>query len=108
MCLSRVVFVSGDRDSSVHPTLLSTMPYGAVELVEKIECKNHLLRNFRSWVLELSNNTKFPLPPGVPPKDVKAMRREVTKLRTVIRGHMVRLSSAIDKASSKRGGEDGK
>lgn len=36
----------GDGDSSVHRKLLQNRPYGNHQLVQKIECKNHLLQNF--------------------------------------------------------------
>lgn len=35
----------GDGDSSVHKKLIESRPYGPT-LVQKVECKNHLLRNF--------------------------------------------------------------
>lgn len=35
----------GDGDSSVYHKITSTRPYGNV-MVEKVECTNHLLRNF--------------------------------------------------------------
>ncbi|KAF0754755.1 Uncharacterized protein FWK35_00013628, partial [Aphis craccivora] len=37
----------GDGDSSVLKKLLEIVPYGPHQLVEKIECRNHLLRNYR-------------------------------------------------------------
>lgn len=42
----------GDGDSSVHRKLLETKPYGNI-LVEKIECRNHLLRNMCSKLRDL-------------------------------------------------------
>lgn len=42
----------GDGDSSVHKKLLLQKPYGN-DLVQKIECKNHLLRNFSNKLREL-------------------------------------------------------
>lgn len=35
----------GDGDSSVYNKIMENKPYGNL-LVEKVECKNHLLRNF--------------------------------------------------------------
>lgn len=43
----------GDGDSSVHNKLLESRPYGPT-LVQKIECRNHLLRNFSSNLREIS------------------------------------------------------
>lgn len=49
----------GDGDSSVYKQLLKIKPYGNT-LIEKIECKNHLLRNFVSKLREVtSKNLKI-------------------------------------------------
>lgn len=42
----------GDGDSSVYNKLLESRPYGNV-LVEKIECRNHLLRNFSKKIKDI-------------------------------------------------------
>lgn len=42
----------GDGDSSVYRRILETRPYGNL-IVEKIECKNHLLRNFSKKLREI-------------------------------------------------------
>ncbi|XP_034232805.1 uncharacterized protein LOC117640414 [Thrips palmi] len=100
----------GDRDSSVYNTLLEKPPYGSLELVEKIDCKNHLLRNYRSWTIELHGNTKLPLPDHVDPRDqraVTAMKKEMLALRCHIRDNVKRLSNGIAKASTYRGAEKG-
>ncbi|KAK9728158.1 hypothetical protein QE152_g18111 [Popillia japonica] len=47
----------GDGDSSVHKKLLLGKPYGNM-VVEKIECHNHLYRNFYSKLREISNKTR--------------------------------------------------
>lgn len=44
----------GDGDSSVYRRLLQIKPYGN-KLVEKVECRNHLLRNFSSKLREISS-----------------------------------------------------
>lgn len=36
----------GDGDSSVTKRLKEILPYGPHFLVEKIECRNHMLRNY--------------------------------------------------------------
>ena len=41
----------GDGDSSVYPKLLEIMPY-APEEVKKIECRNHILRNYHKHLRE--------------------------------------------------------
>ncbi|KAF2891831.1 hypothetical protein ILUMI_14342, partial [Ignelater luminosus] len=43
----------GDGDSSVHRWLLETPPYGEL-LIEKVECKNHLLRNLCSRLRDIT------------------------------------------------------
>lgn len=42
----------GDGDSSVFRKLLQIKPYGN-KLVEKVECKNHLLRNFGKKIRDI-------------------------------------------------------
>jgi hypothetical protein len=44
----------GDGDSSVYRKLKEVKPYGN-QLVEKVECRNHLLRNFSSKLRELTS-----------------------------------------------------
>lgn len=44
----------GDGDSSVYKKLLRSKPYGNT-IIEKIECKNHLLRNFSSRLRDLTS-----------------------------------------------------
>jgi putative phage-type endonuclease len=46
----------GDGDSSVYAKLSNEKPYGDNILVEKIECRNHLLRNLRSKLNDIINN----------------------------------------------------
>lgn len=48
--------VIGDGDSSVYKKILEARPYKNVT-VEKIECKNHLLRNCRKKLTNLTENT---------------------------------------------------
>lgn len=42
----------GDGDSSVYRKLLQIKPYGN-SLVQKVECKNHLLRNFGKKIRDI-------------------------------------------------------
>lgn len=46
----------GDGDSSVHKRLLEKFP---TKKITKIECRNHLLRNFGTKLLAISKDTKF-------------------------------------------------
>lgn len=50
----------GDGDSSTYKSILDARPYENVT-VEKIECKNHLLRNYCNALSKLSLDTKFPI-----------------------------------------------
>lgn len=61
----------GDGDSSVNKALQSNKPYKHVE-IEKIECRNHLLRNFRSKIITLSKEKSFD-------KDVKSILKAKVK-----------------------------
>lgn len=49
-----------DGDSSTYKSILEAKPYGNL-LVEKIECTNHLLRNFCMKLEELTKNTCYPI-----------------------------------------------
>ncbi|XP_050306062.1 uncharacterized protein LOC126745672 isoform X2 [Anthonomus grandis grandis] len=85
----------GDGDSSVHRKLLQSKPYGNM-LVQKVECRNHLLRNFAKKIREIcnkkrSNSKNVPVP--------LALRKEVLN-------RFLRLRSAITKATTHRIAED--
>ncbi|XP_050540727.1 uncharacterized protein LOC126905245 [Daktulosphaira vitifoliae] len=51
----------GDGDSSVTKRLVESRPYGIEFNIKKIECKNHLLRNYTSKLTAMARNTKYPL-----------------------------------------------
>ncbi|KAL4126400.1 hypothetical protein QTP88_010622 [Uroleucon formosanum] len=51
----------GDGDSSVMKRLQEIQPYGPNFFIEKIECTNHLLRNYASKLNTLAKVTKYPL-----------------------------------------------
>lgn len=48
----------GDGDSNVYKKILDSRPYDDVT-VEKIECRNHLLRNFCNKLKEIALNSKL-------------------------------------------------
>lgn len=54
-------FRKGDGDSSVTKRLSEIMPYGPSFFVQKIECRNHLLRNYGTKLAALTKNTKYPI-----------------------------------------------
>jgi hypothetical protein len=47
-----------DGDSSVHKRLLEAKPYENIQ-ISKIECKNHLWRNFRNKLKNIGSNKNF-------------------------------------------------
>ncbi|CAI6376301.1 unnamed protein product, partial [Macrosiphum euphorbiae] len=51
----------GDGDSSVTRRLQEVMPYGPNFFIEKIECRNHLLRNYGTKLTGIIKNTKYPI-----------------------------------------------
>lgn len=53
--------VLGDGDSSVTKRLNEILPYGNDFRVKKIECKNHLLRNYTTKLSALAKQTEYPI-----------------------------------------------
>eukprot|EP00102_Acyrthosiphon_pisum_P019469 XP_016656679.1 PREDICTED: uncharacterized protein LOC107882602 [Acyrthosiphon pisum] len=51
----------GDGDSSVTKRLHEISPYGRHFYIKKIECRNHLMRNYCSKLTALSKITKYSL-----------------------------------------------
>lgn len=78
----------GDGDSNVHKKILESFPYR--KPVEKIECRNHLLRNFRTKMEELCSRTSNgPL-----------------EMRNKIKQNILRMRIAVVKAMRHRKSED--
>ncbi|KAL4107804.1 hypothetical protein QTP88_018094 [Uroleucon formosanum] len=50
-----------DGDSSVTKRLAESRPYGFNFTIRKIECKNHLMRNYASKLTTLARNSNYPL-----------------------------------------------
>lgn len=48
----------GDGDSSVTKKLNAAKPYGPTQPIKKIECKNHLLRNYLNRLKEITTKRK--------------------------------------------------
>ncbi|KAJ8876702.1 hypothetical protein PR048_021149 [Dryococelus australis] len=65
-----VSILTGDGGSSVHRKLLKTMPYGPNMMVEKVECKNH--------IIDFTKNTKFP----VTSKNI--LKQQIPRFRTAV------------------------
>lgn len=56
-----LLYFKGDGDSSVMKRLKEIMPYGPTFIIQKIECRNHLLRNYGTKLMALIKNTKYPI-----------------------------------------------
>ncbi|XP_069361994.1 uncharacterized protein [Maniola hyperantus] len=75
----------GDGDSSVTSALNESLPYGHCTSINKIECSNHLLRNYCSKLKNLTKKTenKFGL---VPVRLRKTLDLNILRLRKAIKG----------------------
>ncbi|CAG9763450.1 unnamed protein product [Ceutorhynchus assimilis] len=80
----------GDGDSSVYRKLIQIKPYGNT-LVQKVECKNHLLRNFAKKIREICNKNRSNKNIAVS----MALRKEIFS-------KFMRLRTAITKATAYR------
>lgn len=56
----KIFYSTGDGDSSVTKRLHEVMPYGPKFLIQKIECRNHILRNYCQKLMNLTRVTKYP------------------------------------------------
>lgn len=77
-----------DGDSNVYRKLLDARPYINLH-IEKIECRNHLFRNYRKKMISAAKNTKIPI-----------------KSRKLIGQHMLRIQSGIKRAIAYHKNED--
>jgi len=66
-----------DGDSSTYNKLLEARPYHSLT-VEKIECRNHLLRNFCNKLKALSIDTRFPIAAR------KLISKNILRFRTAV------------------------
>ncbi|KAL4097751.1 hypothetical protein QTP88_022473 [Uroleucon formosanum] len=69
-----------DGDSSVCKRLHQTLPYGPKLLVDKIECRNHILKNLGQKISQLIKNTKYP----VHLRNLLNQKQKCNKFRTAI------------------------
>lgn len=56
-----IICFIGDGDSSVTKRLNEVLPYGNDFRVKKIECKNHLLRNYTTKLSAIAKQTDYPI-----------------------------------------------
>jgi hypothetical protein len=80
--------IVADGDSSVYQRILEVRPYDNMQ-VEKIECRNHLLRNFCNKIKEIATTTA---------RDENTDRATHLKLRKTINSSVMRLRTAVTKA----------
>ena len=70
----RYIEFIGDGDSSVYPTLISSLPWGFA--IKKLECANHAVKCYRTALENLVNNNPNYKGKG---KLTEAMRKKLTK-----------------------------
>ncbi|KAK3924298.1 Reticulocyte-binding protein 2-like protein a [Frankliniella fusca] len=85
----------GDGDSSVGARLQAASPYGAKYVIQKVECKNHVLRNFKRALIDISTSA-LPCPEGVTQLEMKTLKKAV-------RENVLRMSTGVSKACEYRG-----
>ncbi|KAJ8869571.1 hypothetical protein PR048_028562 [Dryococelus australis] len=73
-----VLMLTVDGDSSVHRKLLETMPYGPNLMVEQVEFKNHVLRNYCHKLSDITKNTKFPV------TSRNILKQQIPRFRTAV------------------------
>jgi hypothetical protein len=73
----------GDGDSSVTKKLFLVKPYGRDVFVKKIECMNHILKNYLNRIVELSVHRKSSSGTIVPGFLRKVLKDKRLKLRYV-------------------------
>lgn len=74
----------GDGDSSVYKKLLETKPYGNNMLIKKVECRNHLIRNYVSKLRDLVKHRVSSKQKIVSPKLRFLLKNKIEKLRVSI------------------------
>nr|XP_023028737.1 uncharacterized protein LOC111516867 [Leptinotarsa decemlineata] len=82
----------GDGDSSVYSKLILTKHYGPQTVITKIECSNHLLRNFSSKLRDISKRRRSASTNALVP----------VYLRKEVENNAKRLRFAISKATKYR------
>ncbi|XP_064211833.1 uncharacterized protein LOC103314328 [Tribolium castaneum] len=83
----------GDGDSSTYKKIIEGRPYNNLT-VEKIECRNHLLRNLRGKLKSLVGDRKFPL------QNRKLLEGKIMRLSTGIRAAITYRKKEADKVSA--------
>ncbi|CAK1578234.1 unnamed protein product [Parnassius mnemosyne] len=88
----------GDGDSSVGNALRNTMPYGPNIYIRKIECSNHLMRNYSNKLRKIVKNTENKNGP-VPVTLRKALSDRMRRLHKAVTGaieHSAKLNLPLE------------
>lgn len=86
----------GDGDSSVSKQLQLAKPYGPDIMIQKIECRNHVLRNYINRMRDIAGKRKCSSGKIVPGDQ-----------RNILRNNLQKLRCAVTKAIEYRKGNDG-
>lgn len=89
--------IVGDGDSSVTSALNEALPYGHTTMIQKIECSNHLLRNYCSKLKSLTKKTENRH--GLVPVTLrKCLENNILRLRKAIKGAVDHTSKLPEKS----------
>lgn len=90
--------IIGDGDSSVTSALNESLPYGHMTSIKKIECSNHLLRNYCTKLKNLTKKTDSKYG-SVPVKLRKLLDTNILRLRKAVKGavdHTSKLDTTME------------
>ncbi|XP_063236795.1 uncharacterized protein LOC134539039 [Bacillus rossius redtenbacheri] len=87
-------YIIGDGDSSVMAQLTKAQPYGPEFTITKIECSNHILRNYLRRIRDISTKTKNPV-----------WQVPLSARRAITVDRQLRLRSAVTSAMKYRAGQ---
>lgn len=73
--------LTGDGDSSVLKKIILSKPYGLDTEVKKIECTNHILRNYINRIVDIASRRKSSSGIVVPGELRKMLKERRLKLR---------------------------
>lgn len=91
----------GDGDSSVMSALNDAQPYGHLTTIKKVECSNHLLRNYCTKLRSLTKKTENKHGP-VPILLRKRLDSNILRLQKAIKGAVDYSSKMTDKTMSEK------
>lgn len=90
-----------DGDSSVYQAILDGNPYLNIR-VDKIECSNHLLRNFCNKIVEISKTRNLGLPKGAVGPFREMINQSAFKFRKLIKKAVLKRSGLSDLSEEER------